>query len=150
MFFLSIFSRSKKKRKGIKRERTMKWNSMYFFCRHYCPFSFYSIPLFLRGLEKEGKGELWRQKNARSSVSSSFIIFEILLLFNVMDPNPVFELIIILWSLAETSIWDSLWAPLKQKKKFRIFMNFIRYKFRQNKTIWKKFKEITFFCILIY
>ena len=25
-----------------------------FFCRHYCPFSFYSVPLFLRGREKEG------------------------------------------------------------------------------------------------
>ena len=33
-----------------------------FFCRYFCPFSFYSISLFLRGREKEGTGEQLRQK----------------------------------------------------------------------------------------
>ena len=33
-----------------------------FFCRPYCTFSFDSMRLFLRGREKEGKGEYWRQK----------------------------------------------------------------------------------------
>ena len=29
-----------------------------FFCRPYCPLSFYSMPLFLRGREKEEKGRV--------------------------------------------------------------------------------------------
>ena len=28
-----------------------------FFSRHFCLFSFYSMPLFLKGREKEGNGE---------------------------------------------------------------------------------------------
>ena len=28
-----------------------------FYCRHYSPFSFYAMPLFLKGREKEGQGE---------------------------------------------------------------------------------------------
>ena len=43
----------------------MKQNLVYFFCCHYCPFSFYSMPLSISGREKEGKGDIWRQKMYR-------------------------------------------------------------------------------------
>jgi hypothetical protein len=33
-----------------------------FYYHNYCSLSFYSLPIFLRGREKEGKGENWRQK----------------------------------------------------------------------------------------
>ena len=55
------------------------------FCwRHYCSFSFYSMPLFLRGREIEGKGEkkreYWRKKRHGDSFHealNSFILIEI-------------------------------------------------------------------------
>ena len=45
-----------------------------FFCRHYCSFSFYSLPLFLKGRGKKGKERVIAiKKNARSSVSSKVV-----------------------------------------------------------------------------